>query len=148
MTAVPQQRNRAIIAAVPKEQAYAFPASNLCAVTAGDALARSPMAVRIGCKLLAPNHVDVTPDRDRYRISFVPEGLWLSKTKGAPPDTVQRLTPKDSTKFRRLDRSKPSHTLHRGEALYHPTEDRHITPREATRLQSFPDKHVLEGPIR
>ena len=147
---VPQRRKRAVIAAVLKGQPFTFPVPDLPirAMTAGDALDGLPKAVLPNKKPLAHNHVDVTPDRDRYRISFVPEGQWLSKAEGAPPDVVQRLTPKDSTKFRRLDRNKPSLTLRCGEALYHPLEDRYITPREAARIQGFPDAHVLEGPIR
>ncbi len=143
-----QQRKRLIIAAVPKGQTYPFPVSNLLTVTVGDALARLPKAVPIGYKPLAPKHVDEMPGRDRYRLSFVPEGLWLSRAKGAPPDAGRRLTPKDSTNFRRLNSNKPSLTLRCGEALYHPTEDHYITPREAVRLQGFPDKNILEGPIR
>ena len=147
---VPQRRKRAVIVAVPIGQSFAFPEPKPTIVTptAGDALDGLPEAVLPDKKPLMPNHVDVTPDRDRYRISFVTEGLWLSKAKDAPSDVVQRLTPKDSTKFRRLDRSKPSLTLRCGEALYHPTENRYITPREAARLQGFPDDHILEGPIR
>ncbi len=147
---VPQRRKRAVIIAVPVGQSFTFPEPKrtIVALTAGDALAGLPKAVPPDCKPLAPNHIDITPDRDRYRISFVPEGLWLSKAKDAPSDVVKRLTPKDSTKFRRLDRNKPSLTLRCGEALYHPTENRYITPREAARIQGFPDDHVLEGPIR
>ncbi len=147
---VPQSRKRAVITAVPKGQSFVFPALEppIRAMTTGEALDGLPKAVPPHRKPLAHNHVDVTPDRDRYRISFVPEGQWLSKAEGAPPDAVQRLTPKDSTKFRRLDRNKPSLTLRCGEALYHPLEDRYITPREAARIQGFPDAHVLEGPIR
>ncbi len=147
---VPQRRKRAVVVAVPQGQAFAFPAPTrpLYEMTAGDAIDGLPEAVPPHCKPLAPNHIDITPDRDRYRISFVPEGLWLSKTKDVPPDVLKRLTPKDSTKFRRLDRNKPSLTLRCGEALYHPIEDRYITPREAARLQGFSDDHVFEGPIR
>ncbi len=147
---VPQRRKRAFIVAVPKGQSFAFPVPKMpiFAMTAGDAIAGLPKAVPPHLEPLAHNHVDVTPERDRYRISFVPEGMWLFKATGAPSDVVRGLTAKDSTKFRRLDRSKPSLTLRCGEALYHPTEDRYITPREAARIQGFPDAHILEGPIR
>lgn len=135
---------------MPIGQSFSFPEPerNIEPLTAGNALDDLPNAVPPDCEPLVPNHVDITPERDRYRISFVPEGLWLSKAEGAPSDVVKRLTPKDSTKFRRLDRTKPSLTLRCGEALYHPTENRYITPREAARIQGFPDDHVLEGPIR
>lgn len=146
---IPQRRRRAVIVCVPKGQDYAHAATRGGPpATVGDVLAGLPEAVPPGRRPLMPNHVDVTPDRDRYRISFVPEGQWLSKAEGAPPDAVQRLTPKDTTKFRRLDRRLPSLTLRCGEALYHPVENRYVTPREAARIQGFPDGHVLVGPIR
>lgn len=146
---VPQRRRRAVVVCVPKGQDYTHPvARGVPQTTVGDVLAGLPKAVPPGRPPLMPNHVDVTPDRDRYRISFVPEGQWLSKAEGAPPDVVQRLTRKDSTKFRRLDRRLPSLTLRCGEAIYHPIEDRYVTPREAARIQGFPDRHVLVGPIR
>lgn len=146
---VPQRRRRAIVVCVPHGQDYIFPASSLASpATVGDAIDDLPMAVTLGCEPLAPNHIDVTPDRDRHRISFVPEGLWLSKMRDAPPDVLQRLTAKDTTKFRRMDRYKPSLTLRCGEAFYHPLEDRYLTPRESARIQGFPDRHVFVGPIR
>ncbi len=146
---VPQRRKRAIIVAVCKGQAFEFPlVGGGRAVTVGDAIGDLPAAVPPDRDPLVPNHIDVTPPRDRHRISFVAEGEWLSKTKGAPADVVQRLKPKDSTKFRRLHRALPSLTLRCGEALYHPFEDRYLTPRESARIQGFPDAHVFVGPIR
>ena len=146
---VPQKRKRAIIVAVPKGQAFEFPlVGGGQPTTVGEAINDLPEAVPPGRDPLVPNHIDITPPRDRHRISFVAEGEWLSKAKDAPSDVVQRLTPKDSTKFRRLHRDLPSLTLRCGEALYHPFEDRYLTPREAARIQGFPDRHVFVGPIR
>lgn len=146
---VPQKRKRAIIVAVAEGQEFEFPlVGERRPSTVGEAISDLPEAVLPGREPLVPNHIDVTPPRDRYRISFVAEGEWLSKARDAPPDVVQRLTPKDSTKFRRLHRDLPSLTLRCGEALYHPVEDRYLTPREAARIQGFPDTHVFVGPIR
>ena len=146
---VPQTRKRAVIVCVEAGARYEFPQQIAAGIaTVGSAIGDLPQAVRPDCEPSVPNHIDVTPERDRERISYVPEGLWLSKVKDAPPDIVQRLTPKDSTKFRRLHREKPALTLRCGEALYHPTEDRYVTPREAARLQGFPDRHIFTGPIR
>ena len=146
---VPQKRKRAIIVAVPHGQDFVFPLVGARQpITVGEAISDLPEAVPPERDPLVPNHIDITPPRDRHRISFVAEGEWLSKSRDAPPDVVQRLKPKDSTKFRRLHRNLPSLTLRCGEALYHPVEDRYLTPREAARIQGFPDAHVFVGPIR
>ena len=146
---VAQARRRAIIVCVPTGQAFAFPARQPNRRTVGDAIGDLPAAVLPDATPLMPNHVDVTPKRDRERISYVPEGEWLSKASvNAPADIVQRLTRKDTTKYRRVHRNHPSLTLRCGEVPYHPTENRYLTPREAARIQGFPDKHVFEGPIR
>lgn len=146
---VPQRRKRAIIVAVPQAHAFEFPlVGHQQPTTVGDAISDLPKPVRVGCDPLVANHIDVTPARDQHRISFVAEGEWLSKAPDAPPDVVQRLTRKDTTKFRRLHRELPSLTLRCGEALYHPLENRYLTPREAARIQGFPDQHVFMGPIR
>ena len=146
---VPQRRKRAIIICVPSGQSYHFPAASLLQQPpeAGEAIADLPPAVPPCDEPLAPNHIDVTPTRDRQRISDVREGEWLAKSR-APADILMRLTAKDTTKFRRLHRRLPSLTLRCGEILYHPTEDRYLTPRESARIQGFPDNHVFVGPIR
>ena len=147
---VPQKRKRAFLVCVPQGQAYEFPWLQLSSAppTVGQALQGLPDPVGKHEKPVVPNHIDVTPPRDRERISYVPEGLWLSKSPNVPPEIMRRLTRKDTTKFRRLDRRLPAPTLRCGEAFYHPVDDRYVTPREAARLQGFPDRHVLVGPIR
>ncbi|WP_152535224.1 DNA cytosine methyltransferase [Candidatus Synechococcus spongiarum] len=145
---VPQNRKRAIIVGVPQGTRYTFPTrTHVWDMTVGDVLKDLPPAAAPPDPPAVANHVDITPPRDRERISYVLEGEWLSKSK-APPEIVQRLTPKDSTKFRRLDRGKPSLTLRCGETPYHPVENRYLTPREAARIQGFPDSHIFTGPIR
>ena len=145
---VPQLRRRAIIVCVPTGQNFLFPPRSVRVRPVGKVLQGLPEPAKKGEESSVPNHIDVTPARDRERISYVREGSWLSKTPNVPPDILRKLTRKDTTKFRRLDRRLPSLTLRCGEILYHPLENRYITPREAARIQGFPDNHVLLGPIR
>ena len=91
------------------------------------------------------NHVDVTPRRDQERIAYVPEGLWLAKVPDVPPDILCKLTRKDTTKFRRLHRDDISPTLRCGEALYHPQENRYITPREAGAVAGLSRQARIRG---
>lgn len=146
---IPQRRKRALMVCVPCGQPFAFPALKFGQpATVGDAIDDLPDAVRPDQPPLMANHIDVTPPRDSHRISFVAEGEWLSKSQDAPAEVVQRLTRKDSTKYRRLHREQPSLTLRCGETMYHPLQDRYLTPRETARIQGFPDKHEFVGPIR
>lgn len=93
------------------------------------------------------SHVDVTPARDRERISYVSEGEHLAKSD-APPEIKGKLSKKDTTKFLRLKGYGQSNTLRCGEIFYHPTENRYLTPREYMRIHSYPDTYKLCGPIR
>lgn len=141
---VPQQRERVIFVG-SRQNANILNGlkRNAFAHAMGEAIQTLPP---VGSDAI-PNHIDVTPDRDRERISYVKEGEWLSKSD-APPDIIRNLTRKDTTKYRRLHRSQPSLTLRCGEIFYHPTEDRYLTPREYMRLHGFPDDYELAGPIR
>lgn len=94
------------------------------------------------------SHIDITPARDRERIHGVPEGKYLSSQVHLPKEQLCGLTKKDTTKFLRMDRSKPANTLRGGEIFFHPTEDRYLTPREYMRIHGYPDDYFLCGPIR
>jgi DNA (cytosine-5)-methyltransferase 1 len=96
----------------------------------------------------ADSHVDVTPPRDRERIAQVPEGSYLAAQTHLGEELRCGLSPKDTTKYLRLHRRRPSNTLRCGEIFYHPTEDRYLTPREYMRIHGYPDSYMLKGPIR
>lgn len=145
---VAQRRRRALFVCLPAGTSFSFPLAIEKVGTVGEALRGLPTPSAADERPTVANHVDVTPERDQERIAYVPEGLWLAKAPNVPPDILRNLTRKDTTKYRRLHRNDIAPTLRCGEALYHPVEDRYITPREAARLQGFPDRHVFEGPIR
>jgi len=94
------------------------------------------------------SHVDVTPERDRERIAQVPEGSHLAAQAHLCEELRRGLSPKDTTKYLRLHRNRPSNTLRCGEIFYHPTENRYLTPRECMRIHGYPDDYYLKGPIR
>ena len=94
------------------------------------------------------SHVDVTPPRDRERIAQVPEGSYLASQTQLCEKLRCNLSSKDTTKYLRLHRQRPSNTLRCGEIFYHPTEDRYLTPREYMKIHGYPDDYILKGPIR
>lgn len=149
---VAQKRQRLFIVALKRSfGSFEFPKGHLDknnAVTVGQVIHGLPQHVRKGLAPFHDNHIDVTPEGDIRRISFVTEGLHLAKIHDAPPEVKGRLGPKDTTKFLRLSRTKPSNTLRCGEIFFHPLEDRYLTPREYMRIHGFPDDYVLKGPIR
>ena len=146
---VPQSRKRFIqIALRGNVRIVAFGGNVSKRRTVGEAISGLSQPASSVEKAKFPNHVDVTPARDRERISFVPEGSWLGRQDSAPESIRRSLTRKDSTKFRRMARDLPANTLRCGEIFYHPTISRYLTPREYMRLHGFPDDYILHGPIR
>lgn len=160
---VPQLRERVILVATRIPNGFVFPSpthaspercSGLFAllpyVTVGDVIndLEEPLQKTDTSTIPDNSHYDVTPKRDRERIHGVPEGKNLSSQLQLPIEQRGRLTKKDTTKFLRLNRSKPSNTLRGGEIFYHPIADRYLTPREYMRIHGFPDDYVLRGPIR
>ncbi|QTR49834.1 DNA cytosine methyltransferase [Candidatus Thiothrix anitrata] len=164
---VPQLRDRVFIVAIATGDEFEFPApthfdpqkqseqidvfstTKIPYISVKGAIGDLPSPVLKGNTEKIPNHLDITPLRDRERINGVPEGECLARQLHLPADQRQRLNPeKDTTKFRRLAWDFPALTLRGGEAFYHPEENRYLTPREYLRLHGFPDTHILSGPIR
>ena len=160
---VPQLRERVFIVATKKPNGFKFPepthdkperCDSLFALlpytTVGEAIKgiRNPVRKGETSEIPDDSHYDVTPARDRERIHGVPEGKNLSSQTQLPKEQICKQKKKDTTKFLRLDRNKPSNTLRGGEIFYHPTEDRYLTPREYMRIHGYPDDYVLRGPIR
>ena len=158
---VPQLRERVFIVATLGSNGFSFPPPTHAEspedtpllplkpyVGVGAVINDLPRPVAKGEAATIPNHIDVTPDRDRERIHPVPEGGFLAGTPNASLELKCNLTKKDTTKYRRVHRLEPSLTLRCGEIFFHPVEDRYLTPREYLRIHGYPDSYVLCGPVR
>ena len=103
--------------------------------TVADAISDLPPAVPVDETPLVPNHIDVTPKRDRERISYVPEGSWLSKVADAPPGHNPETHPERHDKVPTPGQKfpVPHATLRRGvvpplgRSLHHTTRGRSVT---------------------
>lgn len=78
----------------------------------------------------------------RYRL--IPEGGRLPPPQELPAHIRRRNF---GNTYKRLHRNRPSLTLVPGNNAFpvHPVLDRSLTPREAARLQDFPDEHWFAG---
>lgn len=96
------------------------------------------------------NNSDLVRERIRHlpiggRMKDIPKHLWH--------DSYIRIGEKKTggpnLRLLRLDPGKPSNTVtaYIFNKFAHPTENRYITPREAARLQQFPDSHEFAGSI-
>lgn len=81
----------------------------------------------------------------RYRL--IPEGGKLPSPDQLPPD-IRRSN--FGNTYCRLDRAKVSSTIVPGNNALpiHPFLDRSLTPREAARIQTFPDTYIFQGDRR
>lgn len=162
---VPQMRERVFVVATLGNNGFEFPEhthvppdeypnlfDSLPYATVGDVLnglgKPSPKTPGTAFQNREDSHVDVTPSRDRERISYVPEGSYLAAQTHVGKEIRGNLMPKDTTKYLRLDSKKPANTLRCGEIFFHPTENRYLTPREYMRIHGYDDDYKLCGPIR
>ena len=109
----------------------------------------------VGKENNVPNHVPLGHKPIvEARYAYVKEGCKLN-VADLPPELAV-ATRRDSKTgkvanyshvFKRLHRNRPSTTMVPGHNAFpiHPTLNRTLTPREAARIQTFPDSHVFFG---
>ena len=80
---------------------------------------------------------------EKLKVNDLPPELAVATRKDSKTGTVANY----SHVFKRLSRYKPSTTMVPGHNAFpiHPTLNRTLTPREAARIQTFPDEHIFLG---
>ncbi|MDB3880069.1 DNA cytosine methyltransferase [Alphaproteobacteria bacterium] len=145
----PQFRQRAIFVGTRFDSEFNFPSATHgpntknCFITVGDAI--SDLKTK-GEEI--PNHVNLNHSETvvaRYRL--IPQGGRLPPPEELPPEIRRKNF---GNTYKRLDPKMPALTMVPGNNAFpvHPTLHRSLTPREAARIQSFPDNFIFTGDRR
>jgi DNA (cytosine-5)-methyltransferase 1 len=148
---VPQFRERVIFFGTKSKNNFLFPI-----ITHGDSKNLLPFS-KVGDVIFdlvgkddheIPNHIPLEHSKkviQRYK--YIPEGGKLPKPEELPSE-IRRIN--FGNTYKRLSRYRPSLTLVPGNNAFpiHPTLNRSLTPREAARIQTFPDKFIFFGDRR
>lgn len=147
---VPQKRERVFLIGTRMNRAYQFPKKN------NDGVGRIKAYKNVGNAIMdisskknnLPGHIVLNHGNKvlaRYRL--IPEGGRLPPPEKLPPEIRRRNF---GSTYVRLHRKNISPTIVPGNNAFpvHPTLDRSLTPREAARIQTFPDSIVFSGTRR
>ena len=147
---VPQNRQRVIIFGTKLDKAFSFPKQNF------DSIGKLKSMKNVGEAIMdlakksktTPNHIALDHNETvirRYKL--IPEGGKLPPPEQLPVEIRRKNF---GNTYVRLDRKKLSTTMVPGnnEFPIHPVLNRSLTPREAARIQSFPDDFIFTGPRR
>jgi len=147
---VPQFRQRIIFFGTLSNLPFAFPSASHGLkrkhpyVTVGEAISDLAKKSTNGIQ----NHLALEhSDRVIARYRLIPEGGKLPPPELLPVEIRRKNF---GNTYKRLDRNKPALTMVPGNNAFpiHPFLHRSLTPREAARIQSFPDSHVFMGERR
>lgn len=116
----------------------------------GDPKSEYQRKMRRNCRRVYDHRITINSKKVKRRISFIPPGASLCDimNENMLPNDLKVICDHKSV-YRRLDPEKPSVTIgnFRKAMLIHPIEDRLLSLREASRLQSFPDKYRFSGSL-
>lgn len=147
---VPQKRERVIIVGSRIDRPFKFPTHS------NDGYGKIHSYVNVGDAINdlmdkgeeIPNHIPLAHSEkviQRYRL--IPEGGKLPNPEELPEEIRRKGF---GTTYVRLHRQKLSPTIVPGNNALpvHPVLDRSLTPREAARIQTFPDDYIFKGDRR
>lgn len=143
---VPQIRKRIFIVGTRSNRDFLFPAPSSSSV--GSMISRSTVGealMGLNNRSKRPNHSVLNHgEKVIRRYEFIPEGGKLP-----PPDELPEDIRRNNfgNTYQRLHRERPATTMVPGNNAFpvHPVYHRSITPREAARIQTFPDDHIFAG---
>lgn len=148
---VPQHRERVIFIATKCNTPFAFPPrthGSKRGLKAYKTVGPAIMDLAPLGEADSPNHVALTHSETVVgRYKRVPEGGRLPPPEKLPKNLRRKNF---GNTYKRLHRKRPSLTMVPGNNAFpiHPTLNRSLTPREAARLQTFPDSHLFAGSRR
>lgn len=147
---VPQKRERVIIVGSRIDKPFKFPAYS------NESYGKIHSYANVGSAINdlmdkgeeIPNHIPLAHSEkvvQRYRL--IPEGGKLPRPEELPEEIRRKGF---GTTYVRLHRQKLSPTIVPGNNALpvHPVLDRSLTPREAARIQTFPDDYIFKGDRR
>jgi DNA (cytosine-5)-methyltransferase 1 len=143
---IPQKRERVVIVGTRLDNEFFYPSKdsisigNLkCKINVDDAI------MDLANKEDFPNHIILNhSDKVKRRYKLIPEGGKLPSPEKLPQDIRRKNF---GNTYNRLHRFRHAPTMVPGNNAFpiHPTLDRSLTPREAARIQSFPDNFIFTG---
>jgi DNA (cytosine-5)-methyltransferase 1 len=147
---VPQKRERIILYGSKIDKPFVFPLKDLSSykkLKAYKNVGKAIMDLK-GKENNFPNHITLNHSEIVIRrYELIPEGGKLPKPELLPKDIRRKNF---GNTYTRLSRNELSSTIVPGNNALpvHPTENRSMTPREAARIQTFPDNYIFEGDRR
>ncbi len=147
---VPQKRERIIIFGSLSDKPFLFPTPNNEPYKSLNSYKNVGDAINdlIDTGEEFPNHIALKhSDIVIRRYKLIPEGGKLPKPEDLPVDIRRKNF---GNTYTRLDRKQVSSTIVPGNNAFpvHPILNRSLTPREAARIQTFPDNYIFKGDRR